>query len=353
VYFYGVKVHEKFMQRCIQLAKNGLGTTYPNPMVGAVLVDGGEIIGEGWHERAGGPHAEVRAIDQVSDPDRLKSATLYVSLEPCSHHGRTPPCADLIIKMGIPNVVIGSVDPNPEVSGNGIAKLQAAGCAVTKGVLKESCDQLNRRFFTFHQKRRPYITLKWAQTANGYIAAADQTNNSGPVWISGPLSRQHAHKLRANEQAILVGAGTVLKDNPSLTTRHWAGANPLRVVIDPKGLLPKDRHIFNHKAPTLYVSRKSRSDLKGTRQLVLSETATVLDQVLDELYQSGIQSLVVEGGAQTLAGFIEHDLWDEAFIYSGIAHWDSGLRAPVIGGSVIGRNMLRDDLLTHLKNTAS
>ena len=341
------------MRRCIQLAEKGLGTTYPNPLVGAVLVEDQKIIAEGWHHRAGQAHAEVSAIQQVKDKQRLSNCTLYVSLEPCSHHGRTPPCADLIVEVGIKNVVIGSMDPNPMVSGGGVARLEQAGCEVTKGVLEAQCDVLNRRFFTFHKEQRPYIILKWAETADGFIAPSDQDENTGPSWISNQLSRQQAHKLRATEQAILVGAGTVIKDNPELTARSWHGEQPTRVVLDPKGTVPTDRKVFNKAAPTLYISRKRRDDLPGVTQLALDETSTVLEQLCAHLYNSEIQSLVVEGGGQTLSGFIENDLWDEAVIYRGPKSWGNGLRSPGIKGQLIDRQFLRDDLLIHLKNQRS
>lgn len=341
------------MRRCIQLAEKGLGTTYPNPLVGAVLVEDQKIIAEGWHHRAGQAHAEVLAIQQVKDKQRLSNCTLYVSLEPCSHHGRTPPCADLIVEVGIKNVVLGSMDPNPVVSGRGVARLEQAGCTVIKGVLENECEVLNRRFFTFHKEQRPYIILKWAETADGFIAPLDQDENTGPNWISNQLSRRQAHKLRATEQAILVGAGTVIKDNPELTARSWHGEQPIRVVLDPKGMVPSDRKVFNKAAPTLYISRKSRDDLPGVTQLPLDETSTVLEQLCAHLYNSEIQSLVVEGGGQTLSGFIENDLWDEAVIYRGPKSWGNGLKAPYIKGQLLDRQFLRDDLLIHLKNQRS
>jgi len=348
-----VKLHEKFMRRCIQLAEKGLGTTYPNPLVGAVLVEDQKIIAEGWHRRAGQAHAEVRALEQVKGKEPLSNCTLYVSLEPCSHHGRTPPCADLIVEMGIKKVVIGSMDPNPMVSGRGVARLEQAGCEVTKGVLEEACDALNRRFFTFHKDRRPYIILKWAETADGFIAPPDQGENTGPSWISNQLSRQQAHKLRSTEQAILVGAGTVVTDNPELTARSWNGEQPIRVVLDPKGMVPSERKVFNKAAPTMYISRKIRNDLPGVTQLSLDETSTVLEQLCTHLYNNEIQSLLVEGGGQTLAGFIENDLWDEAIIYRGPKSWGNGLKSPHIKGQLLDRQFLRDDLLIQLKNPRS
>ena len=223
------------MSRCIELAKKGLGNTYPNPLVGSVIVNDGSIIGEGWHHKAGEAHAEINAIDSVNDPGLLSSSTIYVSLEPCSHFGRTPPCASRIVSEGIKKVVIGSTDPNPKVSGKGIQMLRDAGCEITIGVLEKECDILNKRFFTFQQKKRPYIFLKWAQTTDGFIAPLERGKKTEPVWISNPFSKQLVHKMRAHEAAILVGTQTVIDDNPSLTTREWDGLSPLRIALGQEG----------------------------------------------------------------------------------------------------------------------
>ena len=221
------------MLRCLQLAKNGLGSTYPNPMVGSVIVYEDRIIGEGWHQQAGQPHAEVNAVNSVNDQSLLDKATIYVSLEPCSHFGKTPPCSDLIIAKGIKKVVIGTVDPFAEVAGRGIKKLIDAGCEVLVGVLEQECQQLNKRFFTFHQKKRPYIILKWAESLDGFIAPEAKSRSSRePVWITNSYSKQLVHKWRAEEQSILVGTKTVEADNPSLTTRDWSGKSPTRIVLD-------------------------------------------------------------------------------------------------------------------------
>jgi diaminohydroxyphosphoribosylaminopyrimidine deaminase/5-amino-6-(5-phosphoribosylamino)uracil reductase len=226
-----------FMKRCLELASKAEGMTYPNPMVGSVIVHEGKIIGEGFHLKAGGPHAEVNAINSVSDKSKLKDSTLYVNLEPCSHFGKTPPCADLIIANSVPRVVIGTLDTSEKVSGQGLSRLKNAGCEVITGVLEKECRRLNRRFFTFHEKNRPYITLKWAQSADGYldmIRTSDQ--NTGPNWITGNPERVLVHRWRAGEQAILVGAGTLRVDNPKLNVREWTGNNPLRLVLSSSGL---------------------------------------------------------------------------------------------------------------------
>lgn len=230
--------HEFYMKRCIELAKNGLGTTYPNPLVGSVIVHDGKIIGEGWHKKAGEPHAEVNAVNSVKDKSLLKEATIYVSLEPCSHFGKTPPCCDLIIANKIPNVVVGTVDPFAKVAGNGIKKLIESGKNVTIGILEDECNELNKRFFTFHQKKRPYIILKWAETTDGFIAPISKEEKS-PVWITNPYSRQLVHKWRTEEQAILVGTNTVLDDNPKLDARDFSGNNPVRIVLDKSGKISK------------------------------------------------------------------------------------------------------------------
>ena len=249
---------EKYIRRCIQLAQNGLCTTAPNPMVGAVIVYNDRIIGEGYHIRSGEGHAEVNAIRSVKDESLLSKATIYVSLEPCSHYGKTPPCADLIISKRIPRVVIGCVDPFPLVAGRGIRKLQEAGISVTVGVLEQECKELIRRFTTYNLKKRPYITLKWAESADGFIDIIRQDGK--PVILSTPLTALHAHKLRAENQAILVGRKTALLDNPSLSTRHWYGRHPLRLVIDKDLSLPSGLHLFDGSLPTVvFTSRQKES----------------------------------------------------------------------------------------------
>lgn len=293
------------------MSKNGLAAAMPNPSVGAVLVHNNRIIGEGYTSAYGGAHAEVHAIAfaKAHTPELLTKATLYVSLEPCSHHGKTPPCANLIIESGIKHVVIGCVDPFAKVAGAGIKKLQEAGCRVETGVLEEACVFSHRRFFTFHQKKRPYIILKWAQSNDGYIAPKHKTDRS-PVWISNRFSRQLVHKWRSEEMAILVGAQTVLDDNPSLTTRDWHGKSPLRVVIDSRGNLPDKAAVFDDKAPTLRIS------------------TTTPERICHILFEAGIQSVIIEGGAKTLTAFIDADLWDEARVFTGHISLGDGVTAP-------------------------
>lgn len=321
------------IKRCIQLAYNGLGTTYPNPLVGCVIVHDGKIIGEGWHQKAGEPHAEVRAIASVKDKSLLAESTLYVSLEPCSHYGKTPPCADLIITHRIPRVVIGTTDPFAKVAGRGIEKLRAAGCEVTVGVMEKECRELNKRFFTFHEKKRPYIFLKWAETADGFIAPAHK-DTLAPVWITDAYTRQEVHKMRSEEQAILVGVGTVLADNPSLDTRDWYGKNPLRVIIDPHLHSPKEFKVWNDLQPTLFITNKEDISDKNyglqTEIIGIDFTHNVPQQICDLLYQRNIQSLIVEGGAYTLQQFINAGLYDEMRIYKSEVTFGEGVKAPQI-----------------------
>lgn len=321
------------IKRCIQLAYNGLGTTYPNPMVGCVIVHDGKIIGEGWHQKAGEPHAEVRAIASVKDKSLLAESTLYVSLEPCSHYGKTPPCADLIITHRIPRVVIGTIDPFAKVAGRGIEKLRAAGCEVTVGVMEKECRELNKRFFTFHEKKRPYIFLKWAETADGFIAPAHK-DTLAPVWITDVYTRQEVHKMRSEEQAILVGVGTVLADNPSLDTRDWYGKNPLRVIIDPHLHSPKEFKVWNDLQPTLFITNKEKVSDKNygvqTEIIGIDLSRNVPQQICDLLYQRNIQSLIVEGGAYTLQQFINAGLYDEMRIYKSEVSFGEGVKAPQI-----------------------
>lgn len=345
-----VKIHEKYIQRCIELAKNGLGTTYPNPMVGSVIVYNDVIIGEGWHKKAGEPHAEVNAINSVKDKSLLQKATIYVSLEPCSHFGKTPPCCDLIIKNKIPNVVIGSVDPNIKVAGNGIKKLIEAGVNVTLGVLETECYDLNKRFFTFHQKKRPYIILKWAQTKDGFIAPTEKLEQK-PVWITNPYSRQLVHKWRTEEQAILVGTQTVIDDNPKLDARDWFGNNPIRLVIDQNNRIPKDIHIFDNQTKTIIFSKiKTEIAEENTIFEVIDFEQNIAQQIIVILYKYQIQSVIIEGGKQTLQTFIDANLWDEARIFIGNSRFNTGTKAPKLLLKDFKRDIIDTDELLISKN---
>lgn len=315
------------MKRCLSLAKKGLGTTYPNPMVGAVVVKDGAIIAEGWHKKAGTPHAEVHALATVN-PLELKDATLYVNLEPCAHHGKTPPCCDLVIAKGVKKVVIGAQDPNPKVAGMGIKIMQDAGIEVIVGVLEDACIELNKRFYCFHTKKRPYIILKWAQSADGYLAPSDDAK--GKVsWISDVHSQQRAHQWRAEEHAILVGRKTVEADNPQLTTRNWAGTHPIRLVIDPNVKIDASAAVFNDAAQTFIfntLQAKKRENLTWEKV----EPTNIIESVLKNVTQHGIQSILVEGGTITLRHFLKKDLWDECRIISSTKRLGGGRLAPEI-----------------------
>ena len=340
------------MSRCIELAKKGLGNTYPNPLVGSVIVNDGKIIGEGWHHKAGEPHAEINAINSVNDSGLLKSSTIYVSLEPCSHFGRTPPCASRIISEGIKNVVIGSIDPNPMVSGNGIRMLKEAGCEVKSGVMENGCIDLNKRFYTFQQKKRPYIFLKWAQTSDGFIAPLKRSDKAEPVWISNTFSKQLVHKMRAQEAAILVGTQTVIDDNPSLTTREWDGPSPLRITLDRMGRIPGDATILDGSTPTLYVTESGNSKFADVMTRTIDFEKPIARQICDILYDMDIQSLIVEGGSRTLQTFIDEDLWDEAYVFEGNSEFGEGVASPSIAGLVLSEENIKDDQLTIFKNLA-
>lgn len=347
-----VKTHEKYMHRCIQLAKNGLGTTYPNPLVGSVVVYQDRIIGEGWHLKSGAPHAEVNAINSVKDKATLKEATIYVNLEPCSYTGKTPPCSDLIISSEIKNVVVGSLDPNPQVAGRGIKKLIEAGCEVTTGVLENKCAELNKRFLSFHQKKRPYIILKWAQTRDGFIAPPLESRKEiNPVWITNEYSRQLTHKMRGQEMAILVGTNTAQQDNPSLTTRNWSGNNPVRIVIDRRLRLDKKLSVFNEKAKTIVITDKENpSPEKDIHYEKINFSEAISSQICDVLYKNKIQSVIIEGGTKTLQTFIDENFWDEAFVFTGSTSFKNGITAPVINGKFILEEPIRNDSLQLYKN---
>lgn len=318
---------EKYIARCIQLAKNGLCNAAPNPMVGAVIVHNDTIIGEGYHIRCGEAHAEVNAVRSVKDESLLKESTIYVSLEPCSHHGKTPPCADLIINKGIPRVVVGCQDPFSLVAGRGIAKLREAGIEVKVGVLEEECRQLIRRFVTFNTLRRPFITLKWAESADGFI---DLHRTEGhPYIFSSPLSSMLVHKRRAEHSAILVGRRTALLDNPSLTTRNWFGKNPVRMVIDKDLTLPKHLALFDGSVRTLvFTQREDTSNRPNVEHIRLDFKIDILPQIMEVLYKEKLQSLMVEGGSILLQSFIDAGCWDEAYIEQSDAHLKDGVKAP-------------------------
>lgn len=340
------------MQVCLELARRGAGSVSPNPMVGCVIVNNGQIIGEGYHERCGEAHAEVNAVHSVRDPELLTESTMYVTLEPCAHFGRTPPCSHLIVEKQIPRVVIGTMDPYAEVAGRGIEKLEKAGIDVSVGILKKECLELNKRFFTFHEKKRPYIILKWAQTSDGFIDIHRTEEHFGePTWITGEKALIAVHQMRAEEDAILVGTNTALKDDPSLTVRHCEGRNPLRIVIDRKLKLPETLQLFDNSTPTLVINSIKNKKEKNTEWLKIDATKELILQVLEILYRKEILSLIVEGGRQTIENFISSGLWDEAHVFTGNKMFGKGVKAPALQGEAIVSQNFDEDVLNIFRNS--
>ncbi len=325
-----MSTNEIYIQRCLQLAAIGGGNVAPNPMVGAVLVVDNKIIGEGYHKKYGQPHAEPNAINSVQDKALLKSATLYVNLEPCSHFGKTPPCAHLIVKSGIPRVVIGTLDPNPKVSGRGVKILLDAGIEVTVGVLEDACNELNKRFFIFQREKRPYVLLKWAQTKDGFMDKIRSSKEVNPLQISNELTRQLTHKMRAENQAILVSTNTVLLDNPSLTVRFWSGKNPIRIALDRQGRIPEDYLLMDGQHPTLIFTEKEKPNKENLRFINIKFDENCLDSLLKALFENLIHSVLVEGGSKLLNSFIEKGYWDEAHIEVSEQRIGEGVAAPVL-----------------------
>lgn len=346
---------EKYMARAIVLAYEGLGDTYPNPVVGCVIVSDGEIIGEGYHHRAGQPHAEVNALASVRDKSRLAHSTLYVTLEPCAHYGKTPPCADRIVHEGIPRVVVGIQDPFARVNGLGLEKMRDAGIDVTVGILEDECRELNKRFFTFHQKKRPYIFLKWAQTSDGFIDAFRDSPNIPPLKITGKEAQKYVHRMRSLEQAIMVGTRTALLDNPRLDARlAEKRRDPLRVVLDRDGKIPEEYHLKDGSIPTLVFTADVRPNEGFTEYIPLSSSCNTIDQVLKELYHRDIQSLIVEGGTELLGSFISRGLWDEAYVFTAPQTIGTGVKAPELLENVrkICEETIDCDRLNIYKNPA-
>jgi diaminohydroxyphosphoribosylaminopyrimidine deaminase / 5-amino-6-(5-phosphoribosylamino)uracil reductase len=328
-----VNTNEFYIKRSIEIAKNGLAAAMPNPSVGAVVVCDGKIIGEGFTSAYGGNHAEVNAINAVKDKSLLLKSTIYVSLEPCSHFGKTPPCCNLVIKNKIPNVVIGILDSNKKVAGKGVKMLLEAGINVTIGVLEKECYQSNIRFFTFHEKKRPYIILKWAESQDGFIAPIQKFENK-PVWISNEISRQLTHKWRSEEQAILVGTQTVIDDNPSLTTRDWLGKNPIRIVLDRDNRIPKNSQVFDNQSKTIVLSNEN-----------CKFESNLAKNITDFLFKKNIQSIIIEGGRQTLQTFIDANLWDEARVFKSSKLLNNGINAPDFMEKLSSKTRILDDEL--------
>lgn len=328
------------MLRALELARKGAGSVSPNPLVGCVIVHENEILGEGWHERFGGPHAEVHAVQAVMERHRLRESMVYVTLEPCAHTGKTPPCADLLIRESVKEVVIANIDPNPLVQGKGIEKLKAAGCSVRVGLRAEEGRELNKRFFTYFEKQRPYVILKWAQTADGFIAR----ENFESKWISNEFSRQWVHQWRSVEDAVLVGTKTAAHDNPRLSVREWSGRQPVRVVLDRFLRLPATLHLFDGTQPTLCYN-VLKHETHGQVELIRVAEEGFLRLVIADLFQRKIQSIIVEGGTYTLQQFIDAGLWDEARVFHSHHTFGKGVPAPVFAGRLIQETKQTGDVL--------
>jgi diaminohydroxyphosphoribosylaminopyrimidine deaminase/5-amino-6-(5-phosphoribosylamino)uracil reductase len=344
-----VKIQEFYILRCIEIAQNGLGTTAPNPMVGTVIVHEDKIIGEGYTSPYGGSHAEVNAINSVKDKSLLANATIYVTLEPCSHYGKTPPCADLIIKHNIKSVVIGLLDPHEKVAGQGIKRLKDAGCNVTVGVLEKECREHHKRFLKFQEYNRPYIILKWAETTDGFIAPESslRAEEKQPYWITNSYSKQLVHQWRSEEHAILVGTNTVLADNPKLNVRNWTGKNPIRIILDRKLKINNTYHVLDKSVKTLIFTEVT-DELKYENDIsyiLIDFKKNIASQICKALYNQNIQSIIIEGGSKTLQTFIDENLWDEARVFTGIPTFRKGINAPQITGRINETQNLDTDIL--------
>jgi diaminohydroxyphosphoribosylaminopyrimidine deaminase/5-amino-6-(5-phosphoribosylamino)uracil reductase len=339
---------EIYMQRCIDLALLGSGMVSPNPMVGAVLVYNSTIIGEGWHREYGGPHAEVNCINSVREEHKnlIPQSTLYVSLEPCAHFGKTPPCADLVISQHIPKVVIGCVDSFSEVSGKGIEKLKNAGITVITGVMENECRILNKRFFTRQEHNRPYVILKWAESVDGFIAPV----NGKRVMLSNTFSQTWVHKMRSEEDAILVGYNTAVQDNPQLNNRYGKGLQPIRTILDYDASLPQNLHIFDGKQPTIILNYKEKKEAVNVQWKRMEASVNLAKEVLQHLPKT-INSIIIEGGSKTLQHFIDSDLWDEAALIKTKHSMGSGIAAPTFRyGKIINEIELIEDKITIYQN---
>lgn len=348
-----MKIHENYILRCLELGENAIGTAAPNPAVGACIIHNDKIIGEGFTSHYGGPHAEVNALSNVEDKSLLPQSTLYVSLEPCSHHGKTPPCSDAIIAAGILRVVIGIQDPNSAVNGKGISSLENAGIEVITGVLEDACREHHKRFLSFHEKQSPFIILKWAQTSDGFLApdAGLRGDEKKPYWITGTLARQRVHQWRSQEQAVLVGSNTVLADNPELNVRRWTGTSPIRVILDQQNEVSASHRVCNDTAPSWIISPDTRNDLPShVVNIPIPFDERLLENLLKELHQRKISSLFVEGGKQTLQTFMDSGLWDEARVFTGNKEFGDGLKAPSATGGIVHRENIGADTLLIYRN---
>jgi diaminohydroxyphosphoribosylaminopyrimidine deaminase/5-amino-6-(5-phosphoribosylamino)uracil reductase len=346
------KQYDFFMQRCISLATKGKGYVAPNPMVGAVIVHNNKIIGEGYHKKYGEAHAEVNAINSVKDKSLLKESTIYVSLEPCAHFGKTPPCSDLIIHHKIPNVIIGMQDPFSKVNGLGIKKMKSAGCNVTVGVLEDSCLALNKEFITFHKKKRPFVILKWAETLDGLIDKEhNNSDNQNINWITNDTCKSIVHKWRAEVDAIMIGTNTAIFDNPKLNIRSWVGNNPIRIIIDKTLKLQKDLNVFDKTQPTIILNElKNDTTEDNLEYCKLEFNENFILNLMDLLYKKNIISLFVEGGEKLLTSFIKENIWDEARVFTGNINFKKGVKAPIIKGEIISNEQIDTNNLSIIKN---
>ena len=336
---------EIYMKRCIDLAKKAVGHTYPNPLVGSVIVHNGLIIGEGFHQKAGENHAEINAVNSVKNKALLKESTIYVSLEPCAHFGKTPPCANKITETGFKKVVIGTLDSHEKVNGKGKKMIENAGIEVISGVLETECQELNKRFFTFHQKKRPFIILKWAESGDGFL-----DKDFKPTQIGNSLTKQFVHQLRSEEHAILVGTNTALTDNPGLTTREIAGRNPVRILIDFDLKVPRNFNIYNNEAPTL-VFNGVKDSVESNIKYIKIEKENFLENLMQKLYENQIQSVIVEGGSFTLQQFIDAEIWDEAIIIKNEnLKLTNGTKAPEFHHENFETKNFRDNIIEFNKN---
>jgi diaminohydroxyphosphoribosylaminopyrimidine deaminase/5-amino-6-(5-phosphoribosylamino)uracil reductase len=346
--------HEQYMRRCIELARSGFGATSPNPLVGAVIVHNDKIIGEGYHQKFGGAHAEVNAINAVADKSLLCDSTLYVNLEPCAHFGKTPPCANLIIQQQIPRVVLANEDPNPAVKGKGIEKLKNAGIEVTTDVLKAEGEELNKRFFSYHRKSRPFIILKWAQTEDGYIdVIRSHTQPQKPTWITTEEARMLVHKWRSEEQAIMVGTNTAFLDNPKLNVREWTGKSPIRIVIDRTLRLPQNLNLFDGSIPTIIFTQQEveEQDMPNVEYITIPFDEYLPEHILGGLYRKHVQSLIIEGGTKLINTFRMANLWDEARVFTGQKYFIAGIEAPRLETSPLETESWHDFKLDIFRNT--
>lgn len=336
---------EFYIKRCIELAQKALGKTYPNPLVGSVIVHNGEIIGEGYHHKAGENHAEINAINSVKDKTLIPESTIYVSLEPCAHYGKTPPCALKIKELGFKKVVIGAMDSHDKVNGKGKKIIQDAGIEAVSGILEKECIDLNKRFFTYHEKKRPYIILKWAQSGDGFL-----DKDFKPTAVSNGLVNQFVHQLRADEHAILIGTQTALTDNPSLTVRNVEGTNPIRILIDFDLKVPTSFNVYNHEARTLVIN-SVKEDLEENIQFIKINKEHFLSELMEALYKEQIQSVIIEGGRFTLQQFINSDLWDEAIVIKNEnLKLQNGTKAPEFNQNPYKIENYRDNTISFFKS---